>query len=88
MFSFIKFYLLECVGYLNVANGRKSLLDLFPDVRTIVDSEIFEVNIWTLQTPTSTFLNCSLFWQPPEFGNVKEGSWNANEAIKPSLNSS
>ena len=42
MFNFIKFYSLECVGYLNVANGRKSLLDLFPDVRTTVDSEVFE----------------------------------------------
>ena len=74
MFSFIKFYLLECVGYLNVANGRKSLLDLFPDVHTIVDSEVSEANIWTLQTPTSPFLSSSLFWQPPEFGNVKESS--------------
>ena len=42
MFNFIKFYSLECVGYLNVANGRKSLLDLFPDVRPTVDSEVFE----------------------------------------------
>ena len=62
---------MECVRCLNVANGRKSLLDLFPDVRTIVDSEVFEANIWSLQTPTSPFLNSSLFWQPPEFGNVK-----------------
>ena len=45
MFSFIKFYLLECVGFLNAANGRKSLLDLFPDVYTIVDSGVFEANI-------------------------------------------
>ena len=45
MFSFIKFYLLECVGYLNVANERKSLLDLFPNVHTIVDSEVFEASI-------------------------------------------
>ena len=74
MFSFIKFYLLECVGYLNVANGGKSLLDLFPDVRKIVDSDVFQANIWTLQTQTSTFLNSSLFWQPPEFDNVKESS--------------
>ena len=44
MFSLKKFYLLECVGYLNVANRRKSLLDLFPDVRTIVDS-VFQANI-------------------------------------------
>ena len=72
MFSFVKFYLLKCVGYLNVANGWKPLLDLFPDVPTIVDSEVFEANIWTLQTPTSPFLNSNLFWQPPEFGNVKE----------------
>ena len=43
MFRFVKFYLLECVGYLNGANGRKSLLDLFSHVRTIVDSEVFEV---------------------------------------------
>ena len=50
MFSFIKFYLLECVGFLNAANGRKSLLDLFPDVHTIIDSGVFEANIWTLQT--------------------------------------
>ena len=71
-FSFIKFYLLVWVGYLNVANEWKSLLDLFPDVCTNVDPEIFEVNIWTLQTPTSPFLNSNLFWQPPEFGNLKE----------------
>ena len=45
MFSFIKFYLLECVDYLNLANGRKSLLDLFPDVQTIFDSKVFEANI-------------------------------------------
>ena len=45
MFSFIKFYLLECVDYLNLANGRKSLLDLFPDVQIIFDSELFEANI-------------------------------------------
>ena len=74
MFSFIEFYLLECVGYLNVANGQKSLLDLFPDVLTIVNSEVFQVNIWTSQTPTSPFLNSSLFWQPPEFDNVEESS--------------
>ena len=55
MFSFIKSNLLECSVYLKVANGRKSLLDLFPDVRLIVDSEVFEANIWTLQTPTSPF---------------------------------
>ena len=61
MFNFIKFYLLECVGYLNVANGQKSLLDLFSDVHTIVDSKVFEVNIWTLQIPTSPFLNSGLF---------------------------
>ena len=65
---------MECVGYLNIANGRKSLLDLFPDVHAIVDSEVFEANIWTLQTPASPFLNISLFWQAPEFGNVKESS--------------
>ena len=74
MFSFIKSNLLECVVYLKVANGRKSLLDLFPDVRLIVDSEVFEANIWTLQTPTSPFLNSSLFWQSPEFRNVEESS--------------
>ena len=45
MFSFIKFYLSECVGYFNVANGRKSLYDLFSDVRTTVDSEVFEAAI-------------------------------------------
>ena len=67
---------MECVGYLNVANGRKSLLDLFPDVHTIFDSEVFEANIWTLKTPTRPFLNSSLFWkpQPLEFGNIKESS--------------
>ena len=65
---------MECVGYLNVANGRKSLLDLFPDVHTIFDSEVFEANIWTLKIPTVPFLNRSLFWQPPEFTNVKESS--------------
>ena len=45
MFSFIKFYLLECGGYLNSANEQKSLLDLFPDVCTIVHSEVFDANI-------------------------------------------
>ena len=65
---------MECVGYLNETNGWKPLLDLFLGVRTIVDSEAFEANIWTLQTPTSPFLKSSLFWQPPEFGNVKENS--------------
>ena len=45
MFRFIKFYLLDCVGFLNVANGQKSLLDLFPEVRTIVDLEVFKANI-------------------------------------------
>ena len=74
MFSFIKFYLLVCVGYLNVAKEQKSLLDLFPDVHTNVDSEVFEVNIWTLQAPTSPFLNSRLFWQPSEFGKAKESS--------------
>ena len=44
MFSFIKFLLIG-VSYLNVANGQKSLLDLFPDVHTIVDSEVSEANI-------------------------------------------
>ena len=38
MFSFRKLYLLECVGFLNVAN-------LFPDVCTIVGSKVFEANI-------------------------------------------
>ena len=70
MFSFIKFHLLECVGFFNVVNGQKSLLDLFPDVSTIVDLEVFEANIGTLQSPTAPFLNSSLFWQPPKFGNV------------------
>ena len=78
---FIEFYLLECVGFLNVANGRKSLLDLFPDVCTIVDLEVFEANIWTLQTPTTPFLSRSLFGQPSEFANVKESSQNVNDAI-------
>ena len=65
---------MECVGYLNVANGRKSLLDLFPDVHTIFDSEVFEANIWTLKTPTRSLLNSSLFWEPSEFDNIKESS--------------
>ena len=56
---------MQCVFYLNVANGRKSL-DLFPDVHAIFDSEVFEVNIWTLKTPTRPFLNSSLFWQPQD----------------------
>ena len=42
MSSFKKIYILECVGNFNVANGLNSLLDLFPDVSTIVDSELFE----------------------------------------------
>ena len=65
---------MECVGYLKVANERKSLLDLFPDVHTIFDLEVFGANIWALKTPTRPFLNSSLFWQPPEFSNVKESS--------------
>ena len=65
---------MECVGYLNVAYRLKSLLDLFPDVHTIYDSEAFEANIWTLKTPTTPFLSSSLFWQPHEFSNVKESS--------------
>ena len=65
---------MECVGYLNVTNGRKSLLDLFPDVHTVFDSEVFEANIWTLKTPTRSFLNSGLFWEPPEFDNIKESS--------------
>ena len=44
MFSFIKFYLLKCGGYLISANERKSL-DLFPDVCKIVHSEVFDANI-------------------------------------------
>ena len=63
---------MECVGYLNVANGGKSLLDLFPDVHTIFDSEVFEANIWNLKILTRPFLNTSLFWQPLEFDNIKE----------------
>ena len=74
MFSFIKFYLLECGGYMNSANEQKSLLDLFPDVCTIVHSEVFDANIWTLETLTSLFLNSGLFWEPPKFGNVNESS--------------
>ena len=65
---------MECIDYLNVANGGKSILDLFSDVHTIFDSEVFEANIWTLKTPTRPFLNSSLFWKPPEFGNIKESS--------------
>ena len=53
----------------------------------IADSEVFEANIWNFQTPARLFLNSSLFWQSAEFGNVKESSWNINEAIKPSLGS-
>ena len=43
----VQFYKILLIGvrYLNVANGRKSLLDLFPDVHTIVDSEVSEANI-------------------------------------------
>ena len=63
---------MECVGYLNVANEQKSLLDLFPDVQTIFDSEVFKANIWTLKIPTRPFLNSSLFLQSPEFDNIKE----------------
>ena len=88
MFSLIKFYLLECVGFLNAASGQKSLLEFFPDVHIIVDSRVFEANIWTLQNPTSQFLNSSLFWQPPEFGNVKESSQNVNKTIIPYWRSS
>ena len=62
------------VAYLNVANGRKSLFDLFPDVHTIFDSEVFEATIWILKASTRSFLNSSLFWQRPEFSNVKESS--------------
>ena len=47
MFSFIKVYLLLCVSDLDVVSGQKSLLNLVPDVRTLVDSKVFEANIWT-----------------------------------------
>ena len=49
MFSFTKFYVLGCLGYFNIANGQKYLLDLFPDVGTTVVSEIFEATISTTQ---------------------------------------
>ena len=45
MFHFIKFYLLKCFGYFNVDSGRKSLVDLFPEVSIIVDSEAFQATI-------------------------------------------
>ena len=74
MFSFIKFDLLECVGYLNVANGRKSLLGVFPDIRTVVDSKELKVKTWTMQIPTRPCLvyHFSLFWQPLGSQNAKE----------------
>ena len=49
MFSFVKFYLLEYLGYFNVANRPKSLLDLFRDVSKILNSEVFEATISTEQ---------------------------------------
>ena len=61
MFSFWKFYLLDCVGYFNVTKGRESLVDLFLYLSIIVDSEVFEATIWNLQTPPRPFLNSSLF---------------------------
>ena len=45
MFSFIKFYLLECFDYYIVAKGRKSFLGLLPDITTIAHSEVFEGTI-------------------------------------------
>ena len=70
MFTFTKFSLLECAGCFNVANGRDSLLDLFPDVSTIVDSELFR--------PNRPFVNSRLFWQLQKIGNVKLISYNIN----------
>ena len=49
MFGFIKLNLLECLGYFNVANGRKPLLELFPDISKIVNSEVFEATISSAQ---------------------------------------
>ena len=43
MFGFIKLNLLECLGYFNVANGRKPLLELFPDISKIVNSEVLKL---------------------------------------------
>ena len=59
MFSFIKPYLLECAGYFNVANGRKFLLALFPDVSTIVALEIlsYYLNCANKKTPGRPFVN-------------------------------
>ena len=45
----ITFYLVNCLGYFNVANGQKSLFDLFPDVSTTVNSEVSEATISTAQ---------------------------------------
>ena len=53
MFSFIKFYLLECFDYYIVANGRTSFLGLLPDITTIAHSEVFEGTIWTAKMLTT-----------------------------------
>lgn len=63
MFGFIKFKLMQCPDRLNVANGRKSLFKLFPDISTIFHSEVFAATISTAQikNPDRPFLNSSLF---------------------------
>ena len=38
-------------SFTNVANGRKSLLDLFPDVRTIVDLEHLKLTFEPCKLP-------------------------------------
>ena len=63
MFSFIKFKLMQCPDYLNVANGRKSLFELFADTSTTFHSEVFAATISTAEitNPDRPFLNSSLF---------------------------
>ena len=75
MFSFIKFYLLECFDYYIVAKGRKSFLSLLPDITTIAHSEVFEGTIWNRENVNNAGRpsgNSSLYWQPSKFINVKE----------------
>ena len=54
---------MQCPDYLNVANGRKSLFELFADISTTFHSEVFAATISTAEitNPDRPFLNNSLF---------------------------
>ena len=61
MFNFIKFYSLECVGYLNVANGRKSLLDCFQTYAQLLIQKYLKLTFEPCKLqPVSLFKWCKI----------------------------